>query len=184
MLQKNWFLLLAQGHSEDFFRARHNSPNAPTSSCAGREVKANAFFLYTIQSTLCYLHSSPVSLNISLKIRSTDESCLFSAGSRHSCVNRGYYMAARVRNFIFECCYPLTVYHAIDIDILSAPEDKIRFPKRPCNVLFILQMLMNSYIKHNFCFYSFSKQQNSAIKVVTHRKMPVTKMLWNLDIKL
>ena len=86
-------------------------------------------------------------------------------------------MAARVRNFIFECCYPLTVYHAIDIDILSAQEDKIRFPKRPCNVLFILQMLMNSYIKHNFFFYSFSKQQNSAIKVVTHRKMPVTKML-------
>ena len=26
-------------------------------------------------------------------------------------------------------------------------------------------------------FYSFSKQQNSAIKVVTYRKMPVTKML-------
>ena len=29
-----------------------------------------------------------------------------------------------------------------------------------------------------------SKQQNSAIKVVTYRKMPVTKMLWNSVIKL
>ena len=38
--------------------------------------------------------------------------------------------------------------------------------------------------KHNFFFYSFSKQQNSAIKVVTYRKMPVTKMLWNSDINL
>ena len=26
-------------------------------------------------------------------------------------------------------------------------------------------------------FYSFSKQENSAIKVVSYRKMPVTKML-------
>ena len=138
MLQKNWFLLLAQGHSEDFFRARHNSPNAPTSSCAGREVKANAFFLYTIQSTLCYLHSSPVSLNISLKIRSTDESCLFSAGSRHSCVNRGYYMAARGYEFYLRVLLPTDCLSRNTIDILSAPEDKIRFPKRPCNVLFIL----------------------------------------------
>ena len=32
------------------------------------------------------------------------------------------------------------------------------------------------YIKKVF-FYSFSKQQNSAIKVVTYRKMPVTTML-------
>ena len=31
---------------------------------------------------------------------------------------------------------------------------------------------------------SFLKQQNSAIKVVTYSKMPVTKMLWNSDIKL
>ena len=31
---------------------------------------------------------------------------------------------------------------------------------------------------------SFSKQQNSAIKVVTYSKMPVTKMFWNSDIKL
>ena len=61
--------------------------------------------------------------------------------------------------------------------ILSALEDKSCIPKRPCNVLFILKVLMNSYIKHNFFFYSFSTQQNSAIKVVTYRKMPVTKML-------
>ena len=31
---------------------------------------------------------------------------------------------------------------------------------------------------------SFAKQQNSAIKVVTYSKMPVTKMFWNSDIKL
>ena len=35
-----------------------------------------------------------------------------------------------------------------------------------------------------FFFYSFLKQQNSAIKVVTYRKMPVTEMLWNSDMKL
>ena len=34
----------------------------------------------------------------------------------------------------------------------------------------------DSYIKHKF-FYSFSKQQNKAIKVLTYRKMPVTTML-------
>ena len=33
-------------------------------------------------------------------------------------------------------------------------------------------------------FFSFSKQQNIAIEVVTYRKMPVTKMLWNSDKKL
>ena len=50
-------------------------------------------------------------------------------------------------------------------EILSAREDKIHIPKRPCNVLFILY----SYIKDNF-FYLFLKQQNSAIKVVTVMK--------------
>ena len=35
-----------------------------------------------------------------------------------------------------------------------------------------------------FFFFSFSKQQNIAIEVVTYRKMPVTKMLWNSDKKL
>ena len=35
-----------------------------------------------------------------------------------------------------------------------------------------------------FFFNSFLKQQNSAIKEVTYGKMPVTKMLWNWDIKL
>ena len=34
MLQKNWFLLLAQGCSEVFFRGRHNSLNVPTLSSA------------------------------------------------------------------------------------------------------------------------------------------------------
>ena len=33
-------------------------------------------------------------------------------------------------------------------------------------------------------FFSFSKQQNITIKVVTYRKMPVTKLLWNSDKKL
>ena len=51
-------------------------------------------------------------------------------------------------------------------------EDKIRIPKRPCNVLF-------SFLKN-----LFSKQQNSAIKEATYRKMTGTKMLWNSDIKL
>ena len=60
--------------------------------------------------------------------------------------------------------------------ILSAREGKIRILKRPCNVLFILKMLMKFLHKTQF-FYSFSKQQNSAIKVVTYRKMPVTKIL-------
>ena len=61
-------------------------------------------------------------------------------------------------------------------EILSAREGKIRIPKRPRNVLFILKMLMKSLHKTQF-FYSFSKQQNSAIIVVTYRKMPVTKIL-------
>ena len=61
-------------------------------------------------------------------------------------------------------------------EILSAREGKIRIPKRPRNVLFILKMLMKFLHKTKF-FYSFSKQQNSAIKVVTYGKMPVKKIL-------
>ena len=42
-------------------------------------------------------------------------------------------------NFIFECWkYLLQVSKANEWEILSAPDDKIRIPKRPCNVLFIL----------------------------------------------
>ena len=40
----------------------------------------------------------------------------------------------------------------------------------------VLKVSLTSEKKQLF-FYSFSKQQNSAIKVVTYRKMPVTKML-------
>ena len=54
---------------------------------------------------------------------------------------------------------------------------KIPIPKRPCNVLFILKILMKFLHKRQLFLNSFSKQQNSAIKVVTYRKMPVTKML-------
>ena len=62
---------------------------------------------------------------------------------------------------------------------------KIKFVSLSGHVIFCLfyRCWWNSYIKHNF-FYLFSKKQNSATKVVTYRKMPVTKMLWNLDIKL
>ena len=50
---------------------------------------------------------------------------------------------------------------------------------------FYLLVLKLSWVSEAQLFsYSFSKQQNSAIKVVTYRKMPVTKMLWNSDIKL
>ena len=42
-------------------------------------------------------------------------------------------------NFIFECWkYLSRVSKANEWEILSAREDKIRIPKRPCNVLFIL----------------------------------------------
>ena len=42
-------------------------------------------------------------------------------------------------NFIFECWkYLLQVSKANKWEILSAPDDKICIPKRPCNVLFIL----------------------------------------------
>ena len=42
-------------------------------------------------------------------------------------------------NSIFECCQYLSrVSEANGCEILSAREDKIRIPKQPCNVLFIL----------------------------------------------
>ena len=42
-------------------------------------------------------------------------------------------------NFICECWkYLLQVSKVNEWEILSAPDDKIRIPKRPCNVLFIL----------------------------------------------
>ena len=67
-------------------------------------------------------------------------------------------------------------------EILSALEDKIRIPKRPCNVLIMLSILMKFLHKRQLFFYLFLKQQNSAIKVVTYRKMSVTKILWHSDI--
>ena len=59
-------------------------------------------------------------------------------------VYRGYYMAARGYEFYLRVLK------------VSAREDKIRIPKRPCNVLFILYIQM---------------------KFLNDRKMPVTKML-------
>ena len=53
----------------------------------------------------------------------------------------------------------------------------LRIPKRPCNVLFILKILVKFLHKKQIFQNSFSKQQSSAIKVVTYRKMPVTEML-------
>ena len=53
--------------------------------------------------------------------------------------HRGYYMAARGYEFYLECWkYLSRVRFAHSWEILSAREDKIRIPKRPCNVLFIL----------------------------------------------
>ena len=40
-------------------------------------------------------------------------------------------------------------------EILSAREGKIRIPKRPCNVLFILQMLMKFLHKTQLCLFIF-----------------------------
>ena len=55
--------------------------------------------------------------------------------------------------------------------------DKIKFVSPSGHVTFSLfyRYWWKSYIKHNF-LNSFSKQQNGAIKVVTCRKMPATKM--------
>ena len=60
---------------------------------------------------------------------------------------------------------------------------KIKFVAPSGHIMFCLfyRYWWNSYIKDNLFFYSFSKQQNSAIKVVTYRKMPVTKMLWSSE---
>ena len=56
--------------------------------------------------------------------------------------------------------YESRVSEANEWEILSALEDKIRIPKR-----------------------GTAKQQNSAIKVVTYRKMPVTKMFYLSHVK-
>ena len=40
-------------------------------------------------------------------------------------------------------------------EILSAREGKIRIPKRPCNVLFILKMLMKFLHKTQFFLFIF-----------------------------
>ena len=43
----------------------------------------------------------------------------------------------------YECYLPvLIVTAASEIEMLSLREDKIRIPKRPCNVLFITEILM------------------------------------------
>ena len=69
-------------------------------------------------------------------------------------LHRGYYMAARGYEFYLR---------VLKVSLTSERSD--------------------FYIKKVF-FNSFSKQQNSAIKVVTYRKMPVRTMLWNSDMKL
>ena len=52
-------------------------------------------------------------------------------------------MAARDTNFIFSCWKYLSRVSKANLwEILSAREDKIRIPKRPCIVLFILFILM------------------------------------------
>ena len=94
---------------------------------------------------------------------------------------RGYYMAARENEFYL---WVLKVF--LTRSLRSLVRDTFSsYPQvaMECSVYFI-DTDKNSYIKHNFFFYSFSKQQTSAIKVVTYRKMPVKKMLWNSDIRL
>ena len=61
---------------------------------------------------------------------------------------------------------------------------KIKFVSPSGHVKFCLfyRYCWNSYIKQ--FFYSFSKQHNRAIKVVTYHKMPLTKILWNPVIKI
>ena len=55
----------------------------------------------------------------------------------------------------------------LKVSLTSEREDKIHIPKRPCNVLFILKILMKFLHKTQLVFfYSFSQQQNSAMKVV------------------
>ena len=80
-------------------------------------------------------------------------------------------------NFIFESRTSERYFQHKEITFIS-PSGHVTF-------CLFYRYWWNSYIKHNlFFFNSFSKQQNSAIKVVTYRKLPFTKMLWNSDIKL
>ena len=57
-------------------------------------------------------------------------------------------------------------------EILSAREDKIRIPKRPCNVLFILKILMKFLHKRQLFFIHF---RNS--KIVQLKWSPIAKCL-------
>ena len=83
-------------------------------------------------------------------------------------INRGYCMMAWDTNFIFSCWKYLSLIRSL------------KFVSPSGNVMFCLcyRYWQNFHVKHSF-FYSFSKHQSSAIKAVTYRKMPVTKMLWN-----
>ena len=95
-------------------------------------------------------------------------------------LNRGYYMTARGYEFY------LRVLKVSLTGERYFQHEKIKFVFPNGLVMFCLfyRYWWNSYIKHNSFVYSFWKQQNSTIKVVTYRKMPVTKMLRNSDIKL
>ena len=74
----------------------------------------------------------------------------------------------------------------------SATEiEDIAWPREGTNFIFECWKYLSRVIdtdeiptQNTTFFYRFSKQQNSAIKVVNYRKMPVTKMLWNSNIKL
>ena len=59
--------------------------------------------------------------------------------------------------------------------------EKIKFVSPSGHVMFCLfnRYWWNSYI--NYLFKFILKQLNSAIKVVTYRKIPVTKMLWSSE---
>ena len=64
--------------------------------------------------------------------------------------------------------------------------EKIKFVSPSSHVMFCLfyRYWWNSYIEHNFFFIHLRNSKIVQFKVFTYRKMPVTKMLWNLDIKL
>ena len=70
-------------------------------------------------------------------------------------LNRGYYMAAWGYEF----------YLRVLQVSLSAREDKIRIPKWPCNVLFIIKILMKCLDLKTTCFIHFRNDE----KVVTNR---------------
>ena len=98
-----------------------------------------------------------------------------------SSTNRGYYMVT----LRYELLFLSSTAGSISIRILSTREGKIRIPKRPCNALFILYMLMKKLLHKSYLSYiHFPNRKNSSIKEVSYRKMSVTKMLSNSDIKL